>query len=235
MIDYALAAALGPGGGWQPHKSPSMALAADWPGPTDPPARAFSARRADRRARADGASGSRHWMQPVIVENKAGRGDPARRRRVAKQPPDGYTLMVATGTTLGISPRLYQNNAVEDHRPCRRGDAGRRHACCWSRGPTFRGNRRNWSPGRAKPGGYNFGHRARHRAPSADRDAEGAGEPPERAARAVSGQRAGADRHDDRPHRLHADRCVDRACRRCARNRSSCSRSRASKRSALTP
>ena len=48
-------------------------------------------------------------MQPVVVENKPGAGTLLGAAAVAKAPPDGYTLMVATSTTLGISPFLYEN------------------------------------------------------------------------------------------------------------------------------
>ena len=45
--------------------------------------------------------------QPFVVENKAGAGTLLAAGAVAKAAPDGYTLMVATSTTLGISPALY--------------------------------------------------------------------------------------------------------------------------------
>jgi len=48
-------------------------------------------------------------MQPVVIENKPGAGTLLGAGAVAKAPPDGYTLMVATSTTLGISPFLYEN------------------------------------------------------------------------------------------------------------------------------
>ena len=47
--------------------------------------------------------------QAVVVENKPGAGTLLGAGAVAKAPPDGYTLMVATSTTLGISPFLYEN------------------------------------------------------------------------------------------------------------------------------
>src|ERR1700686_4380511 len=46
--------------------------------------------------------------QPVIVDNKPGAGTLVGAEFVAKQPADGYTLLMATSTTLGISPALYQ-------------------------------------------------------------------------------------------------------------------------------
>ncbi len=45
--------------------------------------------------------------QPVIVDNKAGVGTLLGASSVAKQPPDGYTLLLATVTTLCIAPALY--------------------------------------------------------------------------------------------------------------------------------
>ena len=47
--------------------------------------------------------------QPFVIENKPGAGTLIGAGVVAKAPPDGYMLMVATSTTLGISPVLYQN------------------------------------------------------------------------------------------------------------------------------
>lgn len=45
--------------------------------------------------------------QPVIVDNKAGAGTLLGASSVAKQPADGYTLLLATVTTLCIAPALY--------------------------------------------------------------------------------------------------------------------------------
>ena len=47
--------------------------------------------------------------QPVVIENRPGAGTLIGAAAAAKAPPDGYTLMVATSTTLGISPVLYEN------------------------------------------------------------------------------------------------------------------------------
>lgn len=47
--------------------------------------------------------------QQVVVENRPGAGTLLAGSQVAKSAPDGYTLMVATSTTLGIAPALYAN------------------------------------------------------------------------------------------------------------------------------
>jgi tripartite-type tricarboxylate transporter receptor subunit TctC len=51
--------------------------------------------------------------QPVVVENKPGAGTLIGAEYVAKSPPDGYTLLIATSTTLGISPALYQPSPID--------------------------------------------------------------------------------------------------------------------------
>ncbi|NBS59101.1 MAG: tripartite tricarboxylate transporter substrate binding protein [Betaproteobacteria bacterium] len=51
--------------------------------------------------------------QPVIVENRAGAGTLIGADLVAKAPGDGYTLLMATSTTLGISPAIYSKPAVD--------------------------------------------------------------------------------------------------------------------------
>jgi tripartite-type tricarboxylate transporter receptor subunit TctC len=50
--------------------------------------------------------------QPIVVDNKPGAGTLVGAEFVAKQPPDGYTLLIATSTTLGISPALYRPSPV---------------------------------------------------------------------------------------------------------------------------
>jgi tripartite-type tricarboxylate transporter receptor subunit TctC len=45
----------------------------------------------------------------MVVENKPGQGGTIGARAVATSDPDGYTLMVATSTTMGVSANLYKN------------------------------------------------------------------------------------------------------------------------------
>ena len=74
----------------------------------------------DLLARAIGERLGAALKQPVIVENKPGAGTLVGAEFVAKQPADGYTLLMATSTTLGISPALYQPppiNPVKDFAP----------------------------------------------------------------------------------------------------------------------
>lgn len=50
--------------------------------------------------------------QAIVVENRPGAGTLLGASQVAKAPPDGYTLMVATSTTLAISPAMYAKPAA---------------------------------------------------------------------------------------------------------------------------
>jgi len=67
----------------------------------------------DILARAIGERLAARLGQPVVIENKPGAGTLVGAEFVAKQPPDGYTLLMATSTTLGISPSLYQPSPVQ--------------------------------------------------------------------------------------------------------------------------
>ena len=74
----------------------------------------------DLLARAIGERLATGLKQPVVIDNKPGAGTLVGAEFVAKQPPDGYTLLMATSTTLGISPALYQPspvNPVKDFTP----------------------------------------------------------------------------------------------------------------------
>src|SRR5712691_922952 len=67
----------------------------------------------DLLARAIGDRLSASLKQPVIVDNKPGAGTLVGAEFVAKQPADGYTLLMATSTTLGISPALYRPPPID--------------------------------------------------------------------------------------------------------------------------
>ena len=74
----------------------------------------------DVLARALGERLSTALRQPVLVENRAGAGTLIGAELVAKAPADGYTLLMATSTTLGISPAMYskpQIDPVKDFAP----------------------------------------------------------------------------------------------------------------------
>jgi tripartite-type tricarboxylate transporter receptor subunit TctC len=51
--------------------------------------------------------------QVIIIENKPGAGTLVGAQSVARSPADGYTLLMATSTTLAISPALYRNGLVD--------------------------------------------------------------------------------------------------------------------------
>src|SRR6185369_15634102 len=67
----------------------------------------------DVLARALGDRLSSALKQPVLVENRPGAGTLVGAEMVAKAPPDGYTLLMATSTTLGISPAMYAKPAID--------------------------------------------------------------------------------------------------------------------------
>lgn len=51
--------------------------------------------------------------QPVVIDNKPGAGTLLGAQLVARSPADGLTLLMATSTTLGVSPALYRNNMID--------------------------------------------------------------------------------------------------------------------------
>lgn len=63
---------------------------------------------------------SKRLGQPVVVENKAGAGGTLGTTAGAKAAPDGHTIVVATSSTMGVSPNLYRNlqyDPVKDFEP----------------------------------------------------------------------------------------------------------------------
>ena len=60
------------------------------------------------------------WQNTIIVENKPGAGTIVGAQTVAKAPPDGNTLLIATSTTLAISPAIYKSlpyDPIADFKP----------------------------------------------------------------------------------------------------------------------
>ncbi|MBL8381961.1 MAG: tripartite tricarboxylate transporter substrate binding protein [Burkholderiales bacterium] len=51
--------------------------------------------------------------QTVVVENRPGAGTLVGAEQVAKSPPDGYTLLISTSSTFGISPALYKPAPID--------------------------------------------------------------------------------------------------------------------------
>src|SRR4030095_7868229 len=51
--------------------------------------------------------------QSVLVKNRSGASGMIAAHAVAKSPPDGYTLMMGTQTTLAVAPNLYRKFALD--------------------------------------------------------------------------------------------------------------------------
>lgn len=62
----------------------------------------------DSVARIMGQELQKKWGQPVVVENRPGAGGNIGAELVARAPPDGYTLFLATNTTHAINGTLYR-------------------------------------------------------------------------------------------------------------------------------
>ena len=60
---------------------------------------------------------SEAWGQPVVVENRAGAAGVVGSEYVAKSPPDGYTILMGSGTTHSsgpaVNPRIPYNNITD--------------------------------------------------------------------------------------------------------------------------
>ncbi len=63
----------------------------------------------DILARAIGVELTKAWGQAVVVDNVPGAGGSIGADRVAKAPPDGYTLLMGHIGTLAVNPSLYPN------------------------------------------------------------------------------------------------------------------------------
>jgi len=69
---------------------------------------------ADTVARTVGAAMSRELGQPVIIENRAGAGSSIAAENVAKSAPDGYSLLIASPSSISVNPAL---NPKLNYRP----------------------------------------------------------------------------------------------------------------------
>jgi tripartite-type tricarboxylate transporter receptor subunit TctC len=54
--------------------------------------------------------------QQILTENRAGAGGTVATRAVAKNAPDGYTILLTTNATLAIAPTLFQNLGYDPRR-----------------------------------------------------------------------------------------------------------------------
>ncbi|MDB5858604.1 MAG: putative Bug-like extra-cytoplasmic solute receptor, TTT-family, partial [Ramlibacter sp.] len=61
---------------------------------------------ADYVARAMSEAFSKALGQPVLVDNKPGNGSSIAADLVAKAPPDGYTLLIASPSSISVNPAL---------------------------------------------------------------------------------------------------------------------------------
>ncbi|MEO9101181.1 MAG: tripartite tricarboxylate transporter substrate binding protein [Rhodoferax sp.] len=53
------------------------------------------------------------WKEPVVIENRSGAGGNVGAEVTAKAPPDGYTLLMASGSIPTINPLIYKNMAFD--------------------------------------------------------------------------------------------------------------------------
>ncbi|WP_066634059.1 Bug family tripartite tricarboxylate transporter substrate binding protein [Bordetella sp. H567] len=60
-------------------------------------------------ARVIGAELGQMWHQSVVVDNRPGAGGAIGATLTAKSPPDGYTLLMASGSMFTVNPYLYRN------------------------------------------------------------------------------------------------------------------------------
>ena len=72
---------------------------------------------ADYVARAMSDAFGKALGQPVVVENKPGAGSSIAAEIVAKAPPDGYTLLIASPSSISVNPALNPKLDVHAERP----------------------------------------------------------------------------------------------------------------------
>jgi len=96
VVLAALAPALAAAQAW-PSKSVKMVVPFAAGGATDVVARLLAQKLADA------------WGQSVVVENRVGAGGNIGGDAVAKSPPDGYTLLMASGAIVIAGPHMYKS------------------------------------------------------------------------------------------------------------------------------
>ncbi len=69
---------------------------------------------ADTVARALGEPLSRALGQPIVIENRAGAGSSIAAENVAKSPPDGYSILIASPASISVNPAI---NPKLNYRP----------------------------------------------------------------------------------------------------------------------
>jgi tripartite-type tricarboxylate transporter receptor subunit TctC len=66
----------------------------------------------DTGARALAQSMAQTLGQPIVIENRPGANGQIAAQEVVKSQPDGYTVLVAAGSTMAINPHVYPRQAV---------------------------------------------------------------------------------------------------------------------------
>jgi tripartite-type tricarboxylate transporter receptor subunit TctC len=56
------------------------------------------------------------WGQPVVIDNRAGAGGNVGAALVAKAAPDGYTLLMTSGSIFTVNPHLYKKMPFDVHK-----------------------------------------------------------------------------------------------------------------------
>lgn len=86
------------------------ALASDWP---DQPVRLISpfpaGGTADILSRVLSQELGEQWNQTIVVENRVGAGGAVAASQVARARPDGYTMLMVSGSMLTVNPNLYKD------------------------------------------------------------------------------------------------------------------------------
>ena len=156
--------------------------------------------------------------QPVVVENRAGAGGGIAATAVARAAPDGYTILLATGSSLAINVSLYKNlgyDPEKDFEPiCLIGTQTNLLYTHPGSVPakTLDGVRR-LREGQSRQAHLRLG-RHRHARASRGRASEGRGQYRDDAC-AVPRHRAGAAKRDRRPRAGRVQSAVAACCRIC--------------------